>query len=99
MFRLSGTHELHTKWLYDVRPSVLECEEVFYVSIKRCARTAYEVATRRGSASSVEGAMYLVYSSVCLMLAPSPALLQTRFTSYIITTFLIICCMVAQIIA
>ena len=48
MFRLSDTHELHTKWLYDVRPLVLECEEVFRVSIERYARTAYEVAARLG---------------------------------------------------
>ena len=39
-----------------MRPPVLECEEVFCVSIERYVRTAYEVATRRGSASSVESA-------------------------------------------
>ena len=38
MFRLSGTHELHTKWLYEVRPPVLECEEVFCVAIERYER-------------------------------------------------------------
>ena len=53
MFRLSGTHELHTKWLRReasrprVRGGVL-------CLIERYARTVYEVVTRQGSASSVE---------------------------------------------
>ena len=53
MFRLSGTHELHTKWLRREASRPRVCEEVFWVSIERYARTAYEVATRRGSASSI----------------------------------------------
>ena len=56
MFRLSGIRTSCIRSGYDVRPPVLECEEVFCVSIERYARTAYEVATRRGSASSVESA-------------------------------------------
>ena len=47
----------HTHYWYEVgmlKVPAVECEEVFCVSIERYTRTAYEAATKRGSASSVE---------------------------------------------
>ena len=57
MFRLSGTHELHTKWLRREasHPRVRGCVLCFDRAVRtNCIQSGHEA--RRGSVSSIESA-------------------------------------------